>query len=180
VVAGDQSCRESKLQIFFGWVTPSIGDLIRANVTVFSELPFVVVTAIDSSQTVSSMPWVSALSLQESWEGPGGSFVVSGFDIVELAVGRNIFFGFDEIRIPHSVSNLSTAEAISLRCPLNLGEEEIPLDIAAWVARSEIRLVLGDGYGTNFVGSDQGLLTKLGLQSDMRSIVVDASRSTKQ
>jgi hypothetical protein len=129
---------------------------------------------------VSSMPWASAPALQESWEGPGGSFIVSGLDIVELAIHRNVFFGFDEIRIPHSVSNLSTVEAISLRCPLNLGEEEIPLEIAVWAAHSEIRLVLGDGYGTNFVGSDQRLLTKLGLQSDMRSVVVDASHSTKQ
>ena len=61
----------------------------------------------------------------------------------------------------------------------NLGEEEIPLEIAVRAAHSEIRLVLGDGYGTNFVGSDQGLLTKLGLRTDVRSIVVKAAPSTK-
>lgn len=141
----------------------TVREWISENHSDISELPFVLISSIDSDRQVSSMPWVLARRLADpEWALSVFPLVISGRAAVLLLDDRNLFTGFDELWIPGVMPVPEPPDDASLVAPLELDVESPPA-IWTWLDFSKCRLGVGDGYGTNFIVADSALGTRLGL-----------------
>ena len=141
----------------------TLREWIAANASDIRELPFVLISSIDSDRRVSSMPWVLAHRLDDpAWALSLFPLVISGESVVRLLADSNLFTGFDELWIPAVMPVLEPPVDASLVAPLEL-DVESPQAIRAWLDLSKCRLGVGDGYGTNFIVADSALGSRLGL-----------------
>jgi hypothetical protein len=135
---------------------------LAANMSKIRELPFVLVSSIDSERQVSTMPWVEARRrASPTWAHSLSPLVISGASTIDLLADAKLFTGFDELWIPAELPIAQPPEDAHLVSPREL-DAESPT-VFRWLSASQCRLGVGDGYGLNYVRSDPALARHLGL-----------------
>jgi hypothetical protein len=141
----------------------SVRDWLAANASRIRDLPYVLVSSIDSDSKVSDMRWATARRLDApAWALSLSPLVISGASIVDLLSDDNLFTGFDELWIPTGLPIAQPPDEAYLVAPREL-DTEAPAAVLAWLEVSECRLGVGDGYGMNYAVRDLALGRDLGL-----------------
>jgi hypothetical protein len=140
----------------------SVRDWLAANASRIRDLPYVLISCIDSDPQVSDMRWVAARRRDTpAWALSLSPLVISGASTVDL-LSDNLFTGFDELWIPTGLPVVQPPEEANLVAPREL-DTEVPAAVLAWLEVSKCRLGVGDGYGMNYAVRDLALGCDLGL-----------------
>ena len=79
----------------------TVRQWLENNASLVCDLPYLLISSMDSDRLVSSMPWVSAHRLiNPDWTLSLFPLVVSGASTVALLEEDRLFTGFDELWIP--------------------------------------------------------------------------------
>jgi hypothetical protein len=141
----------------------TVRDWLAANASRIRDLPYVLISSIDSDPQVSDMRWVTARRLDApAWALSLSPLVISGASTVDLLADDNLFTGFDELWIPTGLPIAQPPDEANLVAPREL-DIEAPAAVLAWLEVSECRLGVGDGYGMNYAVRDLALGRGLGL-----------------
>lgn len=122
-------------------------------------IPFALVTMVDSSPEVSQMPWAVPFA-DNAQRSAGPSLLLAVETLLEIVGEEKVLYGFDEVWFSVSPDPVRPQPGM-LTAPRQLVES--PLSSAEASSAADMLLGLGDGYGLNFVVSDQRLATRLGL-----------------
>lgn len=141
----------------------SVREWLAANAARIRELPYVLISSIDSDWRVSDMRWATARRLDApTWALSLAPLVISGESAVDLLSDDNLLTGFDEFWIPTGLPVAQPPAEAHLVAPREL-DAEVPAAVLAWLEVSGCRLGVGDGYGMNFAVRDLALGRELGL-----------------
>jgi hypothetical protein len=141
----------------------TVRDWLAANASRILDLPYVLISSIDSDTQVSDMRWVTACRLDApAWALSLSPLVISGASTIDLLADDNLFTGFDELWIPTGPPFAQPPDDAYLVAPREL-DTEVPAAVLAWLEVSECRLGVGDGYGMNYAVCDLALGRDLGL-----------------
>ena len=141
----------------------TIREWLDANRSTIVELPYVLISSIDSCTDVGAMPWATARRAESpEWALSVSPLVVSGRSVIDLLGDGNLFTGFDELWIPTRLPTRQPPADANLVAPRQL-ETELPSAVSAWLEGSGCRLGVGDGYGMNYAVLDRDLGADLGL-----------------
>ena len=148
----------------------SVRSVISGAAVVFEELPFVLVTSIDSAVDLRQVE-VSRL-MSRGLVGVNVGFVgdeartgllVAGAELLRWAEFDDLLVGFDEIWLFDAAPKTVPPLGCSLCEPVRLDEHEPSDEIISWMHQSGCLVGLGDGYGTNFIASDAAIAAALHL-----------------
>jgi hypothetical protein len=154
------------LSIFTGWLPgASVRQLVKEKRDIFRALPFVLVSYVDSDPHVATQTWArKELEHDADWAISRSPLVIAGHHFVDAVEGPLKLAGFDEIWIPSRLPIPTPPEGAHIMAPRQLKRgASVKRSIATWMRRSDCRLGLGDGFGLNFVATDVGLVSQLGL-----------------
>jgi hypothetical protein len=141
----------------------SVRKWITKNASKISELPFVLISSIDSQRDLRRIKLLaSRFEIEPKWALSIYPLVISGTSTVDLANEDRLFTGFDEIWIPRRLPISNPPSNAYLVAPREI-ESFLPLEIENWVESSECRLGVGDGDGLNYVVLDDELGRQLQL-----------------
>lgn len=141
----------------------TVRDWLAAHTARIRDLPYVLISSIDSDRQVANMPWAAARRLATpSWALSLSPLVISGASTVDLLADDNLFTGFDELWIPSALPVAQPSYEAWLVAPREL-DTEVSAEVLAWLDDSRCRLGVGDGYGMNYAVSDLALGRDLGL-----------------
>lgn len=145
-----------------GWLDASIGALAHNDATPLSRFAFLLITSIDSNPNLQGIP--AAQQIVEIY--PDCAFLDAGL-IVPGAVLKGIserfslFTGFDEAWCFDEEPEVGKPVDLTIVSPLNLGEDDPPQGLAAWMDTSRCKLGLGDGIGLNFATPNEEIARTL-------------------
>jgi len=74
----------------------SLPSFVWEHAAVLAEIPFAVVTTVDSSAEVSQMPWASPWT-NSAQRSASSALVLSAASLVEIVEEEKVFWGFDEV-----------------------------------------------------------------------------------
>jgi hypothetical protein len=142
-----------------GWVAGDVGSLVERHPGVFAALPYVLVARLDSDDRPGAGEWLPGLLARHGARAVSlRPLVLTGATVVRC--GPEMFSGFDELWV---LAATDAADPPSL-CPItDRFDTVLPEPVREWVARWTPRLGVGDGDGMNWVATDDGLATALGL-----------------
>jgi hypothetical protein len=151
---------------FYGWrADESVRQLVARYDSIFSELPFVLVRTVDSTDAVAEMTWYRDRdNAGRSWCVSRQPLIISGSELVSIVDSDDVLFGFDEVWILSSIPIPVPPDDCYLVGPLQLNEDPLPDGVRKWGRTYGVRLGLGDGNGMNYFGLDLGLLVCLNLR----------------
>lgn len=150
--------------VYVGWVDTAIGVLMADKPGLFARFPWALVTCVDSSTDVSTLPSVGrALDARHvRKQSIDGSLLLSGRQLVEVATafnlinGFDLFNGFDEVWLFYHLREQAPLPDVSITGPVVI-TEQIPDGLLDWMNVSGCVLGLGDGIGLNYVTIEPGL-----------------------
>lgn len=129
--------------------------VFREVILAVGDASYVLITTIDSSPNVASLP-----SVLPPLRSSGAFHAVVNGDVVvdldtaqELMYERGLFAGFDELWLCAQVPGSSKPEGLRTTSDKPL-RGELPVEAADWMSKSGCRVGLGDGDGLNLVTSD--------------------------
>jgi len=141
----------------------TVRQWLENNASLVCDLPYLLISSMDSDRLVSSMPWVSAHRLiNPDWTLSLFPLVVSGASTVALLEEDRLFTGFDELWIPARLPVAEPPDDAYLVAPRML-DVESPGSILQWLRVSGCRLGIGDGGGMNYAVADSALGRDFGL-----------------
>ena len=141
----------------------TVRDWLTANASKIRDLPYVLISSMDSDRQVTTMPWVTARCLNSAtWALSLTPLVISGVSAIDLLADDNLFTGFDELWIPTGLPVAQPPEDAHLVAPREL-DIECPAGVLNWLDASGCRLGVGDGYGMNYVLGEPALGNDVGL-----------------
>jgi hypothetical protein len=155
----------STAKIRAGWLPDfRLGEFVQEHPSIFAQLPYVLLSSVDSDLNVSAMPWAKALfEKQPGWAASSDPLVTSGDWLVRLLLNGELSLnGFDELWICSKLPVPRRPEEAYIVAPRQLNEE-IPTATIRWMESSGCVLGLGDGYGLNFITTDMDLARRLEL-----------------
>lgn len=148
--------------ISVGWLDTSIGALVRSRPTLLARFAYVLVTSLDSSTDMGSLPVVAAiLQRMAASKLLGSGLVLPSSVLAQTAEDYKLFTGFDELWCFHHEPTIPKLSDISIVAPLNLSTDDVPEMLADWMDESKCLLGLGDGIGLNFVARDERIAVAL-------------------
>lgn len=145
-----------------GWTDTRIGELIHSRAEVLGRFTYVLVTSIDSSTDLRTVPDVK--EIVEHYDGC--SFVGRGLKVPARVIGDiagafNLFSGFDEVWWFEEEPTLPAPDGLAIVAPLDLRVDDLPEGIERWMTATNCGLGVGDGIGMNFVTPDAGIARHL-------------------
>lgn len=163
--------------MYYGWLQDSIWDLIQSHWDVFDELPYSLVTCIDSSEDVKSTTTARKIfEFEASCSFMGRSLLVGDGRIVDVAKRYNLFSHFDEIWLYREHPVVDKPTGVSIVSPLELSTDAPSRDLLEWFDTSGCVLGLGDGIGMNYVTTSKEIVQSLSMrQREFDSEVEDGS-----
>lgn len=142
----------------------TVRQWLENNASLVGDLPYVLISSIDSDRLVSGMPWVRAYRLiNPDWALSLFPLVLSGASTVALLKDDRLFTGFDELWIPARLPVPEPPGDAYLVAPREL-DVESPGTILHWLRVSGCRLGIGDGGGMNYAVADSALGRDFGLR----------------
>lgn len=140
----------------------SVRGWLLENRSAISELPYILISSMDSDREVAAMPWARARQQDPAWAISLHPLVLSGQSVIELLSDPELFTGFDELWVPATLPVEQPPGDAYLVGPQQL-DSDSPEAIGRWIRASHCRLGVGDGDGMNYVVSDSKLALALGL-----------------
>jgi hypothetical protein len=149
--------------MFYGWVEDKIWSLAKSNWQIFTELPWCLVTCIDSSPNVTFMMKAEGI---HKWEGfcsfLGKGLIVSDGKILNVAKEYNLFNGFDEIWLFRNCPTVEKPDEVSIvPPPPDLSRDAPPKELLEWFNASGCIVGLGDGVGMNYMTTSREIVESL-------------------
>ena len=147
----------------YGWLQDSIRDLIQSRWEVFDQLPYVLVTRIDSSEDMVSMLVTETIVQSEgACSLLGRSLLVGDARIVDIAQRYKLFSHFDEIWLYKEPPTIDIPEDVGIGPPLEPYAEAPSRELVDWFNASGCILGLGDGTGMSYVTKSREIAERLG------------------
>ena len=149
-------------ELFSGWLDTSIGTLLRAEALPVSRYSFVMLSSLDSMVDLRESVMVTRLlNAASTGRMLGGSAVLGGPDLADVASRVDLFAGFDELWCFEQEPMWPKPSEVSLVGPLHLTGNTLPGELRSWMASSRCFLGLGDGIGLNYVTPDRSIAEEL-------------------
>ena len=137
-----------------GWIDSSINAVLR-NANLTGRFRYVLVTSIDSSRDLPSLPEPQAIVKRYAGAGfLGDGLLLPSGRVAEVTSAFNLFTGFDEVWCFDHLPPRARPDRVSLVAPLDLSTDTLSSRVLRWMQESRCRLGLGDGIGLNFVTPD--------------------------
>ena len=149
--------------MYYGWLQDKIWQLKRSNWYFLSELPWCLVTCIDSEEDMESS--MTAKKMVESKRFC--SFLGSGLLVGEGMIGdvggeQGLFSGFDEIWLYRDRPTVEKPKEVSIIPPPHYLSKDPPSkELLEWFNASGCILGLGDGVGMNYVTISKEIVESL-------------------
>ncbi len=138
--------------MYYGWVEDRIRSLAESDWRFFRELPWCLVTCIDSSPVKSTRTAAEIVERQSSCSFLGGGLAVGEGRILELAKACNLFNGFDEIWFFREQPAVAKPEKLTIiPPPYDLTAYAPSQELLDWIELSGCVLGLADGIGMNYI-----------------------------
>ncbi len=151
--------------MYYGWLQDSIWDLIQSHWEVFDELPYALVTCIDSIEDMkSTITARKIVELEDSCSFLGHSLLVGDCRIVDVAQRYNLFSHFDEIWLYKDCPAIDKPQESSIVSPLELSTDAPSKDLMEWFNASGCVLGLGDGIGMNYMTTSKEIVQSLNIR----------------
>jgi hypothetical protein len=147
--------------MYYGWVEDRIRYLIEDNWHVFYELPWCLVTCIDSTKDVKSM-MKEVIEVDEFCSFLGSGLIVGNGRI--LAREYNLFYGFDEIWLYKDCPTVEKPEGVTIVSTRDLSKEDPSKELLEWFKASGCVLGLGDGIGMNYLTTSKEIVESLNIR----------------
>jgi len=145
-----------------GWLQDSIWDLADSQWRFLQELPYALVTCIDSIEDLTIT--TTARKIVEA-EGDcrflGVSLLVGNARIVDVAKRHKLFSHFDEVWLCRNPPADGKPAGTSIVSPTDLSFETPPRELLEWFSASDCVLGLGDGIGMNYVTTSEEIVLSL-------------------
>jgi len=120
---------------------------------VLDEIPFALVTMVDSSPKVTQIPWALPF-MNSAQRSARSSLLLSVATVLEVVEEGKVLSGFDEVWVSGS-RDPARPQPGTLSALRQL--DESPLSPAEGSTATGMLLGLSDGYGLNFAAIDQPL-----------------------
>jgi hypothetical protein len=148
--------------LWVGWVPTAIGATLEELPELLEEVPYALITCLDSGRDLPVMCRTSPelRSSLVSFDFLGDGLVLPTSELLELAKGGRIFYGFDEIWFLPVRPVEPKPDDVYMVAPLK-HPGEMGAGLPEWMARSQCVLALGDGYGMNYATNKEGLANSL-------------------
>ncbi len=151
--------------MYHGWFQDSIWHLAKSRWRILEELPYALVTCIDSTEDVRSTTTANMIVDAESSCGfLGTSLLVGDGLILEIAPKYNLFSHFDEIWLYTNRPTATKPPATSIVFPTDLNVESPPTELLGWFVTSDCVLGLGDGIGMNYITTSSEIVEALNVR----------------
>ena len=139
--------------MYYGWIEDRIWYLEKSNWYVFYELPWCLVTCIDSSRNIKNLIPTKKIIAdgEESCSLLGDGLVVGNKRIIDVVRKYNLFNGFDEIWLYKNRPTIEKPEEVSIVSTLDLSKDKPSKKLLDWFEESDCVLGLGDGIGMNYI-----------------------------
>jgi len=136
----------------WGWVEDSIWRLAYSEWHFLRQLPYALVTSIDSSIDLRSTTTARKIVQREdSCTFLGRALLVPDGAIVEIALRHDLFSHFDEIWLYEHSPRVAKPPGASIVSPVDLSIAAPPRDLLNWFSESDCVVGLGDGIGMNYM-----------------------------
>lgn len=151
--------------MYYGWLQDSIWDLIQSHWEVFDQLPYALVTCIDSSDNLKSTTVAPKIVVSEgSCSFLGRSLLVGDARIVDVAQRHTLFSHFDEIWLYPERPAVDKPLEVSIVSPLELSTDAPSREVLEWFNASGCVLGLGDGIGMNYLTTSKAIVESLNIR----------------
>jgi hypothetical protein len=138
---------------FAGHVECSIGGLFARNVSELDNLPWALLTSVDSLRDLSRWPGFQQRNQKVTMIGQ--AILVPTAAIVDGArVG--MFCGFDEVWFFHAVPTVSPPPDLWIVGPRDVEQDDLAT-VLEWMREHACNLTLGDGIGLNYIARGEHL-----------------------
>ncbi len=148
--------------LIIGSLESSVRKLVENNVAFLNEIPFVLITSVDSEIALSSA--IIGRSIIEGYpkcKFLGTGIVVPRGLLFEVHNSLDLFHGFDEVWFFTKEPTLQKPNDGWLVGPLNLNLENLAPSLAHWMSESACNLGLGDGTGLNVATQDEEIAKEI-------------------
>lgn len=148
--------------MYYGWLQDSIGDLVDSEWEVFDQLPYVLVTRLDSSDdTASLLMSETIVQSEDACSLLGRSLLIADSQLVRIDLRYGLFSHFDEIWLYKERPTIDIPDGLDLGPPLELGAEEPSQVLVDWFNASTCVLGLSDGTGMNYMTRSKAIVESL-------------------
>ncbi len=148
--------------MYYGWVQDSIYDLTESQWEVFDQLPYALVTRIDSSKDMASLLVTETIvHSEDACSLLGRSLLIGNAHLVKVAQRYELFSHFDEIWLYKERPTADIPQDVWLGPPLELCAQEPPVELLEWFNASGCILGLSDGTGMNYITNSQEIVDSL-------------------
>ena len=148
--------------MYHGWLQDSICDLVESEWEIFDQLPYVLVTRLDSSADMASLRVTETIVESEDACGLlGRSLLIADSQLLRIDLRYGLFSHFDEIGLYKERPTMDIPEGLDLGPPLELGAEEPSQALVDWFNSSACVLGLSDGTGMNYMTSSKAIVESL-------------------
>jgi hypothetical protein len=138
------------------WLEMSISELLECHATLIAEFPYALITYLDSSDQVFTLPTVQSV-IEESGivaKQFGSGLLMSGDSLLELVRTHSLFTGFDEVWFFHQYPEMPKPQGLIITAPVVI-TDGLPGGLVEWMRRSRCALGLGGGIGVNYVALEE-------------------------
>jgi len=153
--------------MYCGWLDDSIWRLADSEWYFFRELPYALVTCIDSTPDVKSTTTARKIvASRDSCSFIGDSLVVGNAELLDVALRYDLFTHFDEVWLYTGLPSTAKPSGTSIVSPTDLSVEPPPAELAEWFSVSGCLVGLGDGIGMNYMTHSRDVLHSLKLRQE--------------
>jgi len=122
-----------------------------ADAGLLSQFASVLITSIDSTTNLSATEMRSQIArFDPACLFLGSGIIINGESMVRLVRDLDLFTGFDEVWCFERFPSTPKPSDLWIVSPFNIETDESPRNLASWMAETECKLALGDGFGLNF------------------------------